>query len=333
MGTKTKTVFFILGLVVFILLLTEFGIDNIVLNLEKTGWWFVPVIAVWGFVYVINAFAWCFIIDGKGHRLSFSSIFQITISGFAINYITPFVGLGGEPYRVIALKDKIGLNNSIASVLLYTMLHFFSHFIFWICAIISVAVTLTLTSNLKITLGLLFVVLVGLCYFMVHRHKNGILQFFLKSFSKIPGVSALIEKIPGKNTNIEEIDRQISDFYLKRRPAFFSALSLDLLARVVAVLEFYFILHAIGIEISLLESFYISAGSSLIMNFFFFVPFELGAKEGGLYVTMDLLKFTPAVGVYVAVINRMREFFWIFIGLVLIQLTKKSPSKTVSDKM
>lgn len=324
MNKKVKTLFFVIGLGVFIFLLSEFGLDNIMLNIKKTGWWFVPVVGIWGVVYVINAFAWYFIIDAKKTKLNFSSILQITISGFAINYVTPFVNLGGEPYRILALKDKIGINQSVASVLLYTMLHFFSHFIFWMAAILFAVTTLTLTSNMQLAFIITFCVLVLLSFFMIHRHKNGLLDFFLRNFSKIPGISKLTEKLNGKSSSVEKIDGFITDFYINRRRSFYSALLLDLVARIVAVLEFYFILHAIGVDVTLMQSFFISAGSSLIMNMFFFIPFELGAKEGGLYLVLEILKFSPAIGIYVALVNRLREFFWIFIGLILIQFSNKS---------
>jgi len=331
MNNKIKTLFFIIGLGVFVFLINEFGLDNILANLRKTGWWFVPVVGIWGVVYVINAFAWYFIIDAKTTKLNFSSILQITISGFAINYVTPFVNLGGEPYRILVLKEKLGLNKSVASVLLYTMLHFFSHFIFWMAAILIAVATLTLSSNMKMAFVAAFVVLVLLCAFMIHRHKNGLLEFFLKNFSRIPGISKLTSKLDGKTRSIEKIDDFIRDFYVKRRSSFYAALALDLTARFIAVLEFYFILQAIGIDVTLMQSFFISAGSSLIMNMFFFIPFELGAKEGGIYLVLEILKFSPAIGVYIAIVNRLREFFWIFIGLILIQFSSKSDIKRIVE--
>jgi hypothetical protein len=64
------------------------------------------------------------------------------------------------------------------------------------------------------------------------------------------------------------------------------------------------------------------------MNMFFFVPFELGTREGSLYFILESLGFGAGVGIFIAVVNRIREFFWILVGLLLIQLK----GKVVSDR-
>jgi hypothetical protein len=47
---------------------------------------------------------------------------------------------------------------------------------------------------------------------------------------------------------------------------------------------------------------------------------------------MGLLNFTSAIGIYIGLVNRIREFFWILIGLLLIQFRKTSLSnKRVID--
>jgi hypothetical protein len=80
-----------------------------------------------------------------------------------------------------------------------------------------------------------------------------------------------------------------------------------------------------------MEAFYINAGSSLIINLFFFMPFELGAREGGLYLVLGSLNIIPGVGIYIGLVNRVREFFWILVGLVLIQFNGKKKERGTKD--
>jgi len=330
MNRSLKTILFVIGIAIFAFLVFNFGIGNILLNIQKTGWWVLPIIGIWGIVYLMNAWAWYFIIDGKNKKITFPKIFSITLSGFAINYITPVINLGGEPYRILALKDSLGLNVSVSSTILYTMIHFLSHFIFWLSAIILMSIFLPLSAALKIIFSITSVVLVITISFFISRHKKGVLISLYKLFTKIPFLKKYKAKISTKEERIVQIDKEITDFYYKRQRSFYSALLLDYSARLVASIEFYFILRSIGIDISILESVYISAGSSLIMNILFFMPFELGTREGGIMLVMNSLKYTAGIGVYVGLVNRVREFFWILIGLLLLQLQK---SKIEQEKV
>lgn len=330
MNKKLKTIFFVIGIAVFTFLIFNFGIGNIIRNIQKTGWWFLPIIGIWGIVYLMNAWAWYFIIDGKNKDISFAETFSITLSGFAINYITPVVNLGGEPYRILALKESIGLHNSVSSTVLYTMIHFLSHFIFWLSAIVLMSIFSPLSETLKIIFAAASFVLIVAIYFFISGHKKGVLFSLYNLMDKIPFLKNYHKKLSSKEESIIKIDKEITDFYNKRRISFYASLSLDYFARIVASIEFYFILSSIGFDISILEAIYISAGSSLIMNILFFMPFELGTREGGIMLIMSGLKYTSAIGIYVGLVNRIREFFWILIGLILIQLHK---NKTADKKI
>lgn len=331
MNKYLKTTFFLIGLGVFAWLISDFGISNIIENVKKSGWWFIPVVGVWGIVYYLNAWAWYYVIDAKKKKVPFKNIYGITLSGFAINYITPFVNLGGEPYRVIALKDRIGLHSAVSSVILYTMLHFLSHFIFWITAIVLAGALLPLASGLKITLLSAFIILSALIWFVFSRHKKGIFSSLLNILSKFPFLKSLQSKLAKKEESLLKIDDEIKQLYNERKKHFYFALFFEYAARMVASLEFLFILKAIGTNISFMEAFYINAGSSLIINLFFFMPFELGTREGGLYLVLGSLGLAAGVGIYIGLVNRVREFFWILVGLVLIQFNGKKKEKATKD--
>ncbi len=332
MNKYTKTLFFIIGLAVFSYLINDFGLDNIISNVKKTGWWFVPVVGIWGLVYYMNAWAWYYVIDAKQKNVPFIEVLKITISGFAINYVTPFVNLGGEPYRILMLKKPIGTNSAVSSVILYTMLHFLSHFFFWVTAILCALILLPLSTELKIILEVALIILSVFIWFVFRRHKRGIFESLINSIAKIPLLKKLKKKLEPKENSLMKIDEEIKHLFNNRKNAFYSALVLDYLSRMVGSLEFLFILKAIGMDISFMEAFYISAGSSLIINIFFFMPFELGTREGSLYLVLDSVKLSAGIGIYIGIINRAREFFWILIGLILIQFNGVKKEKKEEGK-
>ena len=87
--------------------------------------------------------------------------------------------------------------------------------------------------------------------------------------------------------------------------------------------EWDVIARAIGHPVSFGTAFLIGGFSSLIVNLFFFMPFNVGSKEGGLYVIFAALGLPSRLGVAAAVISRIREIVWIAIGLLLVLTTRR----------
>jgi hypothetical protein len=88
----------------------------------------------------------------------------------------------------------------------------------------------------------------------------------------------------------------------------------------------------LGFNPTFLEAFIINSGLGLIANVFFIVPFEIGVKEGGLYAMLGFLNYSPAMGIFIGIVNRLRELVWILIGLLLIAVTGKgSPNKKIKN--
>lgn len=321
MGKKIQLLFLVFGLAFFCYLVGDFGIRNILINIERTGWWFVPVVATWGVVYLFNALAWQVILGDDGKAIGFAEIFRITLSSFAISYTTPFMNLGGEPFRILAIQNRIGTRSAVSSALLYRMLHSFAFVIFWLIAIVVVVICLPLTFELRLYLAITALILLTLSYSFFALLNKGVLETVTKALVRIPLLKGLNSRLLKRKEAILDVDEKIRSLYNSRRNAFYRALAFEVISRFISSIEFYFILRAIGTEISLLDAFYINAATTLILNILFFIPFELGTREGSLYLVMQSLNFTAGMGIYVSLVSRIRELFWILIGLGLIHFS------------
>ena len=69
MNKILKTIFFAIGIALFTLLVWDFGIDNIISNVARTGWWFISIIGIWLVVYLLNALSWYMIIYAKNNEI------------------------------------------------------------------------------------------------------------------------------------------------------------------------------------------------------------------------------------------------------------------------
>ena len=134
-----RNIFFLCGVVAVVLMLLTFDADwnRVKEVLAQAGIWFPVIVLLWGFIYLINACSFGLIInDGTGRRVPFGKVFQLTVSGYALNYVTPLGLMGGEPYRILELSGYVGGKKATSAVILYSMMHICSHFCFWLSAVV-----------------------------------------------------------------------------------------------------------------------------------------------------------------------------------------------------
>lgn len=318
-NNKVNLLFLIIGAAILTVLLYDFGIDNLWENIQMTGWWLFPVTGIWLIIYILNAQAWRVII-GNSTKVRFFKLLSLKITGFSINYLTPVVGLAGEPWKILNIKHFIGVEKASSSVILYNMMHILSHLYFWATAIILIFLSARLPVAAIVMLALILAILIGIIALFYAWYSKGVVFSLLRLLRPIPGLRKIVTKIESNSETLQNIEQQIVGLYTKRRKSFYYSLAIEYFARIIGALEFYFIMKAISFDITILEAIYISAASSMLANIFFFIPLQLGTREGSLYLVYESLKLTPALGVFVSLVTRIREFFWILIGLLLLKI-------------
>ena len=187
MNKYLKIFFFIVGFGIFYYLLQSFGIEQLAFYLKNSGWTIFWALAIWLFVYLLNSYCYKLIVNSDMEKITFAKAFKISIASFALNYITPFLSLGGEAYRAIAIREETGdsKTKSVSSTLLYNMLHILSHLFFWLSGAICLFFVYPLTNLLIFEGGTSILVLSIAIYFMMSRHKKGLVNSIIKPLSKI----------------------------------------------------------------------------------------------------------------------------------------------------
>lgn len=319
--SRTKIFFFIVGLALFVWLISRFGMDRIMENIRRAGWSMAYVILVWLAVYLLNAAAWRIVLGNRGSALSFHRLFMITVSGFVINYITPVVALGGEPYKVNALSASMGPQRSLSAVVLYRMVHLLGHMLLLLTGIVGALLVLSLPPGISLALALAGTAIVLVIFFTLAGHRNGIFQRLGVLVSKIPFLRRAGSALHNYEDDLREMDVVITDAYHHERLKFYGAILLEYASRVLMGVEVYLILHGVGVETSLVSALFLYVSYSIIINLLFFIPMNLGAREGGLILGLESLALPPLLGVYLGVVMRIREFFWILVGLGFILIS------------
>ncbi|KKO88831.1 MULTISPECIES: lysylphosphatidylglycerol synthase transmembrane domain-containing protein [Sphingobacterium] len=328
MGSKIyKVLFMLIGIGTLAYMIHAMGIDEIWNNLENIGWWFLPVLGSWAVLYWMNAMAFKAIIQEPElpqTNVPFWKVLQLTISGYAINYITPFVALGGEPYRIMELKNYVGGSKAGSSVLLYGVMHILSHILFWVASVFLILWFVPASTMVNVACAAIFVMAIICTWLFTKFYKKGITISLLKALSKLPLVGKKVGNLlETKYETLNDVDQQVKNLFQNRRGRFYTALFWEFVARVVGCFEIYFIGLALDINIDFIDAMIISSGSSLFANLVFFFPMQLGTREGGLAMAVMSIGLPAKVGIFMGVVTRIREIVWIMIGLGWMSLVKK----------
>ncbi|NLY25290.1 MAG: flippase-like domain-containing protein [Bacteroidales bacterium] len=332
MAKKAKiaqNIFFLLGVLALGIMIYKTGIDTIFRDIRQTGWWFVPIIGLWVVVYLINTYSFYLIIqDGspEAEKVGFVRLFKLVISGFAINYITPFGLMGGEPYKIIELQQTLGIQKATSSVLLSTMMHFVSHFIFWM---VSIPLLLFLVPVLSDVVELGMILSSGtsllLLLWAYRVYTRGGVDRAIVLGSRLPFIGKRLRAYRNQNREkINQMDTLIAGLYKNRKKDFIASLLLELFARFFLCIEVILMMKAIGNPINFGQSVLIESIQSLVGNLLFFMPMQMGSREGGIVIVYGILSIPLAYGVFVSLGKRIREFFWILVGIVLIKINRSN---------
>ena len=332
MKKKYQNIFFVFGLAVLALMVSQLDFAEVWSGICRAGYWFAAVVVLWFFLYMFNTASWYVIINNAGKdtangdkKVGFWWLYKITVSGFALNYATPGGLMGGEPYRIMSLSPKIGTERASSSVILFAMTHIFSHFWFWFLSVLFYVAIKPVTVPMGIILSIVTVFALTAIWFFVKGYKKGIAVNCLNLLSRFPGIKRWAQGFFERHSEqLANIDRQMAALHNQNPKAFVSAVMLELVCRIVSALEIYFILLVIMPSANYLDSILILAFTSLFANMLFFIPLQLGGREGGFLMSAKGLALTSSAGIFVALLVRVRELIWTAIGLLLIKFDKKS---------
>lgn len=334
MKKKYQNIFFIFGLLLLGLMLTQLNFAEVWEGLKRAHDKLFDILVLWLFLYILNTAAWNLIINASRSsnpaasekekaKVNFWWLYKVTMSGFALNYATPGGLMGGEPYRIMVLSPKIGAERASSSVILYVMTHIFTHFLFWFLTIF----LFLFTQSLNVGIGMVLLAsgifcLLGLWFFML-GYRKGLAVRAMNLLGKFPFVKQWALPFVERNKEkLDTIDQQIADLNKQNKATFWSAVMLELLCRVLSALEVYFILSVIMIDVSFVQCILILSFTSLFANLLFFMPLQLGGREGGFLLSSASFGMAASAGVFVALIVRIRELVMTGLGLLLIKFDK-----------
>lgn len=331
MSRRLQLLLFVVGSAVFAYLVARIGLDQLLADAVRTGWLFVPIFLLYGVVYLCNGWAWWLIMADEPSHPPFWRSYAIIVAGFSLNFVTPMVNVGGEPFKIAAVAPWLGLRRAAGAAVIYQMLHTLGMLLSFLTAVALGFVLLPHNAATLASLAFALVVLGALVVLLLTGHRHGGLERLLDLLHRIPLLARLARRLEPKRATLAEMDAQITDFYHRRPRRFVQALFLEYLSRSIFMLEYVLIAIGAGLSLTFAQAYVIGGLTSLVQNIIFVVPFEVGTKEGSLFLMFQMLGLDPALGVYTAIVSRLRDLAWIGGGLGLVWLSgRRAPARATA---
>jgi glycosyltransferase 2 family protein len=312
---RLRYLFLAIGIFFLIGLLRQVGLENILRELQSLNITLLPILAISGLWYCCYTQAWRQILFRK-RPIRFWPLFRIKMAGEAINCSTPANFLGGDPLRVYLLRRYFPWTHGAASVVIDRTLQSMATF-----ALIIVGATVAfwhiphIPMNVRYGLPVVLLVVSGFIAFVFAHQRRGLFAFAINFAKRL----RLHRHIPDSIiARCNELDAFISEFYHRTPRDFWLALGYHSIARILGMVEMYCIGHLADPNFGVVDALILGALTPVVNLLFSFIPGALGVMEGAYGVTLYLLQLSPALGITIQIIKRVRAGIWIGLGYLFL---------------
>ena len=315
MGRLARALFLLLGLGLLVVLATQIDLVKVKNYLVEMGWAFPLIFLPYIVVYCCDTLGWK-LAFGPSVSIPFHTLFLTRVGGEAINNLTPFAYLGGEPIKAHLLtRFQIPIIQGMAASIIAKLLISLSQFCFIILGGVLALSHLVTRPDLLWPLVLLVVVVGVLLAGLSYGLRVG---FFSLLFRALDGWNLTPSFMERWRTELRQLDETIVGFAQRYPSNLFLSWGLHFLGWALGTLEVLAIFYAVGIPISVHEAIAIEALASVVKAAAFFIPGSLGVQDGGNVLLLTLFGYPSSFGLTFSLVRRLRELLWISLGLLVL---------------
>jgi uncharacterized protein (TIRG00374 family) len=307
--------------VVFIYwLLDKVGWQVIGEYLRRVGWYWPLLLLPYGLVNLLEAISWKYLLLTQDKIPSLNRLFWLRLGGEALNQLTPTASLGGEPFKAAALqKGGIPWDEATASVVIHKGILVLSLALY---IFLGLALAPFLLPGVSSHFWALSVAALGLAAaggVFVFVQRQAPCGFGLKFLTKLGVCPPALKE---KEETFNNLDARLAGFYREYPGRCLLAFTLFFLSWVLHGVEVYLMFWLLGHPISWSLAICLDALAMLFTALGFFIPAAMGVQEGGNILLALGFDLGMILGVAFSILRRLREAFWLSLGLLAVAKEK-----------
>lgn len=286
------------------------GWGGIVDGVTTVGWWFAVVVLLGALRMACRTRAW--MVCTNDPKLRFRDAFGAWLAGDAIGNLTPLGLLASEPTKILMARTHISMVTSIASVTIENLFYTVSVFAVLLTGTGLLLVRTTVPKGLEHIAEAVLValpILIGVAIWMARSRPA-----FLSRFG--PLVSKLAGKSNAPAEAIREVEAEIYAVPQWPTGRILHVLFWETAFHAGAVAEVWVVLSRLIPSVTFVEAFLLESAGRFVTVVFKFVPYRLGIDEAGSGAVAGVVGLSPATGVTLALVRRLRIMILNAVGLV-----------------
>ena len=340
MKFKYRLIFFFIGLLGIGLMIWQTDFSSVDWNSliePKALLLFAAIMAVWVIIYFLHAIAYKIILKEDSKNVKMYRMYRICLAGFALNNVTPAGLIGGEPYRIMALRRYVPTERATSSTLTFSIFYALGHFMLWVTGTI-LYIVYGCPGPLWVTIILIVagVLLFGVVVWSFFARNIGFVYPFMRLIAKIPLLRRKTKPLVEKNKeSYIGIDNNIRAFR-NEGWRYWAVILLEYTSRLLEAFEYFMLLQffAGGASVSFFDGILIMSTASLVGNILFIIPMQAGSREFGTSLALSFIGMAAGVFAPMAIVYRIRELAFIIIGIILVLVGRKyKPHAEVMEEL
>jgi glycosyltransferase 2 family protein len=293
------------GLVLFAYAVRSVGLSPISDGIRRVGWGLVPILALGGIRFGLRTQAWRLCMR-PGTRLPMAPAFAAFLAGDAIGSVTPLGLAASEPTKAFLARHHLATADAVSSLATDNLVYAASALAMVGVGVVVLLATVPLPFEFQ-EWGVAALVLLAAAVAAGLRLLRG-------TWSPEQGPR------PAWRERLAGIRQSVLGFSAANRTQLWQAFGLGMAFHTLAVIEVFYTLGWITPDgaPTISQSVIFEALNRVQMLAFKFVPFRVGVDEAFSGALAPALALPAAVGVTLAIVRKVRNLFWVAIGLALM---------------
>ncbi|MGE0133158.1 MAG: lysylphosphatidylglycerol synthase transmembrane domain-containing protein [Blastocatellales bacterium] len=310
----------LIGLALFVYVLKQTGLSEITANLRAVGWGFLTILAISSTRYLSRSLAWLHCMNPGERKVGFWALWRARLAGEAVGDLT-FGPIVAEPLRLVALGDKLPLSSGVSSLAVENIAYTVSSCMMVMAGAVALLASFGLNESMRAAASIALIVvaaLIAVAVVTINRRWKIASSLLSTLTGFVVRDDARRSWVEAKINHLRELEEYVFDFYAKRPRDFFILVLCHGVFHLAGAIEIYLTLRLMGLGVSFGAAFTFEAVNRAINMAFIFVPALVGVDEAGTGALIKTAGFDFNYGVTLALIRKIRMFFWIGIGLMFL---------------